>query len=768
MRNISIIITVLLFTALYSIAQPRGIIENYHFFDNDANYFIGDSSLLAFKPDTVYYYNGSSIDTNTFLPNLYQTIVGSNSSVTASKQDTLEFIRYFRFDSLGVDTIQQTLISELVYTNIYDSIDIRYYHNRGDLRYDFVLKPGSNLSDIRLSFHGFDSLIVEDSSIVRFFKDTFSFAHTDLFSYQKYQDSIVKRDVKIEKVNDTTIKYECNYYDTTRILIIDPVITGYPDSYLHTPSFLSRGSETNLVFYRYIDDFFTPNNIIAINNSEEYNYAVIGTDYYQLERKRTGLPYGYLYMDRLIYLRTSVNSGIADKIFNPDEEVKVNLLAQPYNRYYNTSATPRNYQFDHTHYRSNYEENYLFKNLVFEYDNDIYFLSHYYNNDLEHGVWPFFHNRLANPKGPYLRQTYDDYTINTLTYTNSGNNDFLLFDDLSINGSDVFAIGESAQNETKVALSHFTEYPLALFKVDLNSLRDYKSTDMRLRVNQTNYGHDLIDEFPHLHKKISEYNFGLTITDLLDVLATDNYVYVLATSSALNKSHVILQFTHDLDYIGKCYLDGGANASLALKNYNDATGLPNRNLGMTYYAPTKEVVLPVNFTVSALPGQNYNIYYGENINNEDNYVSSVQPTSTPKTASLLFRFPDIAFTHVDWTADPVVESRGVDNMITQFKAEQDKNYYLIGEMNMGVSKDITVSSYNHDLNLPDYYELTMTEIDNTIGSPPEDLILVDFDIKDNHIFYIFQPFPSYDYTDLQDYFYVVEDIIDIPYPENVR
>ena len=52
---------------------------------------------------------------------------------------------------------------EIFYENLYDGIDLRYYSNERGLKYDFVVHPGANISQIRLKYRGAEKLTIDES-----------------------------------------------------------------------------------------------------------------------------------------------------------------------------------------------------------------------------------------------------------------------------------------------------------------------------------------------------------------------------------------------------------------------------------------------------------------------------------------------------------------------------------------------------------------------------------------------------------------------------
>ena len=53
----------------------------------------------------------------------------------------------------------------VVYKNIYPNIDLRYYSNNGQLKYDLVVHPGGNPDNIVMKYKGADKLNVKSGQI---------------------------------------------------------------------------------------------------------------------------------------------------------------------------------------------------------------------------------------------------------------------------------------------------------------------------------------------------------------------------------------------------------------------------------------------------------------------------------------------------------------------------------------------------------------------------------------------------------------------------
>ena len=55
----------------------------------------------------------------------------------------------------------------IIYENIYDNIDLKYYFNEDGLKYDFIVHPGGNPSDIAIKVDGAQNIVLGASEEAR-------------------------------------------------------------------------------------------------------------------------------------------------------------------------------------------------------------------------------------------------------------------------------------------------------------------------------------------------------------------------------------------------------------------------------------------------------------------------------------------------------------------------------------------------------------------------------------------------------------------------
>ena len=111
------------------------------------------------------------------------------------------------------------------YKNLYDNIDFQIYFNKSqNLQYDFLVKPGGNTDDIRLTYEGQDDLYVDtDGSLI---VKTSINKVTELkpFAYQEINGEQVKIPCKFLIRNGNVAFQFATDYNHNEPLIIDPTL----------------------------------------------------------------------------------------------------------------------------------------------------------------------------------------------------------------------------------------------------------------------------------------------------------------------------------------------------------------------------------------------------------------------------------------------------------------------------------------------------------------------------------------------------------------
>jgi len=112
----------------------------------------------------------------------------------------------------------------VLYHEVYEGIDLAFYGNQNQLEYDFIVNPGASTDAIRLTFAGADSLEVDaQGNLILHLGDEQVIQHAPLI-YQQINGRRQPVTGGYRLAADGEVAFEVASYDTTRPLIIDPVL----------------------------------------------------------------------------------------------------------------------------------------------------------------------------------------------------------------------------------------------------------------------------------------------------------------------------------------------------------------------------------------------------------------------------------------------------------------------------------------------------------------------------------------------------------------
>jgi len=112
---------------------------------------------------------------------------------------------------------------EIIYENIYENINLKYYITARGLKYDFIVHPNGNPGDIRLIYEGVEELRITSSGNLVIQTELGDIADSDLFIYQDYGGICHKIEGTFEIYNNTEYGFNINdIYNQQEVLIIDP------------------------------------------------------------------------------------------------------------------------------------------------------------------------------------------------------------------------------------------------------------------------------------------------------------------------------------------------------------------------------------------------------------------------------------------------------------------------------------------------------------------------------------------------------------------
>ena len=104
----------------------------------------------------------------------------------------------------------------------YPNVDLRYYSQSGQVKYDMIVKPGADLSKIALKYDGIDKLEVKDKEL-RIPTSVGALRELAPYTYQ-YDEKGRKEISNKYLVKDNVVRFDVKKHDPNSTLIIDPTL----------------------------------------------------------------------------------------------------------------------------------------------------------------------------------------------------------------------------------------------------------------------------------------------------------------------------------------------------------------------------------------------------------------------------------------------------------------------------------------------------------------------------------------------------------------
>lgn len=249
------ILIFLIATSLFS-NQDIFFIKNDGQINSDVIYYAQYNGLNIFlKEDGFYYDFYEEVDKSEKTITKKGHIVkldfkNSNftSFTTAENPTKLNFFKG-NDEAKWLNNIETT--KEIVFNNIYENIDLKIYFDNQLPRYDIIVNPNSDPTQIEFNFKSaFNSIIDKDK--IKTFINIGEFLSTDLFAYQIIDNQKQKVECSFVESPNGSIKFNLGDYDKSKKLVIDPIV------------------------YSSLLNWFGDDYITSLETIDDYNYYAAG------------------------------------------------------------------------------------------------------------------------------------------------------------------------------------------------------------------------------------------------------------------------------------------------------------------------------------------------------------------------------------------------------------------------------------------------------------------------------------------------------------
>ncbi len=149
---------------------------------------------------------------------------GGNSGATSSAERPIQTnINYFLGSDPGRWKSGLSSFGMITYQEVYPITDVRYLSEAGNLKYDIIVRPGADLSRIRMIYDGVDGLSVKQGQLL---VKTSTGITRELEPYAYQIRDGLKREVSCRYVVEgNSVRFDVKNYDPGIPLVIDPTLT---------------------------------------------------------------------------------------------------------------------------------------------------------------------------------------------------------------------------------------------------------------------------------------------------------------------------------------------------------------------------------------------------------------------------------------------------------------------------------------------------------------------------------------------------------------
>lgn len=112
---------------------------------------------------------------------------------------------------------------EVVYGNLYNGIDLKFYCDEEGLKYDFVVQPRADPNKISMEYQGANTLDISNDGSLLIQTQHGVLEDKPPYSYQKMDDQEI-RVTSNYRILGMTVGFDLGEYDRSSILIIDPIL----------------------------------------------------------------------------------------------------------------------------------------------------------------------------------------------------------------------------------------------------------------------------------------------------------------------------------------------------------------------------------------------------------------------------------------------------------------------------------------------------------------------------------------------------------------
>jgi gliding motility-associated-like protein len=146
---------------------------------------------------------------------------GNFSSKVVMEKPLPEHENYFIGNDQSKWASECKLYQAITYKDVYPNIDVRYYVQGEQLKYDIILYPGADVSKVQMHYEGADRLSIKNNELV-IGTSVGEARELKPYTYQFLEGKRETIQCKYKITNGNTVSFDVKGYDKTTTLVIDP------------------------------------------------------------------------------------------------------------------------------------------------------------------------------------------------------------------------------------------------------------------------------------------------------------------------------------------------------------------------------------------------------------------------------------------------------------------------------------------------------------------------------------------------------------------
>lgn len=147
-----------------------------------------------------------------------------NSRIYIPQEKQKAYYNYFIGNEHSKWTSNVHLYKVVIVKDVYQNIDCRYYFDGSHLRYDMIVNPGADISQIKMLFNGQDGLRVNNKGEISLQTCLGEIRQNNIYAYQEVNGNKHEIKCKFRIDVDGKIFFVAKKYNKKLPLIIDPLV----------------------------------------------------------------------------------------------------------------------------------------------------------------------------------------------------------------------------------------------------------------------------------------------------------------------------------------------------------------------------------------------------------------------------------------------------------------------------------------------------------------------------------------------------------------